>query len=298
MDEKILNTDTVILRTNFDLSFIGKVETTEIRSKKLGNFSLNIFAGCKFNIWYEFDEDMQPKEFDSKLVIYERENRSVKSNIKYNSKKIKKRTKLMIVQKLSAVNYLDYIKMKEPLAVNYISHAEVSYMSLFSFPTDNILLWDFKKGYFSFNLQQKGCKNVTTITNSDYFILKYLEQRIKTVEPHKKLTEQFDTFYILSNFNVIEILEFYKENYRQLIIFVQSRILATRIFKYLFHSKYFIQVKMVDFLFREYQVDENIHPIMRGDTTPGYIITALKIKPKNCNGNGEAVIHETSQVED
>jgi hypothetical protein len=281
MPKKITEDDFIIIDTNTNLQALGTVKTSTFTTKKLGKLPFRLFAGLDFGQWYELGT--------GKLVYFDfKEHENMYENdpsLKKNSvrKDIKKR-KLVRAKVLCPATLLEYYQLKDHSTINHIKHAELSYLSLFINPHEKILILDFKKGFFCYNVLYKNKdSDLTAITSSQYFILKYTDGNVKTVMPFEKTDVKYDTFFILGSCDVLSMLDFYQDNFHQVFIYIASRVYATQLFYFLFNSPLYVDVQMVDFFCREHQTNDNVHPIVRSNTGSGYVISASKVSLRLCN---------------
>ena len=150
-------------------------------------------------------------------------------------------------------------------------------MSLFVEMEEKNLVIDFRKGFFCYNmLYRDETSNVTALTSSEYFLLRFVGGGLKRASLYENLAEKYDKFFILGTCDVIQVLRFYKDNFYRVFIYFTSRVYATQVFYYLFDSKLYLDIQMVDFFCREYQVGDNVHPLVRCDTGTGCVISAVR----------------------
>lgn len=246
-----------------------------LATKKLGKMPFMLFVGLDFGQWYEFDAG-KLERFDSRE--HESAHEDNPSSKKNNARKDAKKRKLVRAKVMCPSTLLEYYQIRDHSVINHIKHAELSYLSLFINPSEKILVLDFKKGFFCYNVLYKSRdSDLTAITTSDYFVLEHMQSTVKKIAIFEKTDTRYDIFFVVENYNVLKILDFYQHNFYQVLIYFTSRVSATEVFYFLFNSPLYLDVQMVDFFCREYQANDNVHPIVRSNTGSGYIISAVRV---------------------
>lgn len=281
MTKTILNEESVILETNGStLRIIKKDESINLR--KNGKISFNTLIGKKFDTWYFYEDDQL---YENKLEINFK-NEEIKKNkceLSLKKEKIRKnnKKKLIKIKEINPINLLEFHIKKCKSEINFINVSVFCYLNLFLDPKENILVYESKKGLFLFNIFYKFTSpnlslNVYSLTENNHFLLSFQENNLKKLEIFTETEEYFDTFFILEECDFIKVLEFYKKRYFQVVLYLRFHTDALEVMNYL-KDNHHINIKMVDFFFREYQTNENIHPFIRQNDNSGFIISAYKV---------------------
>lgn len=278
MPKKIAENDFIIVELSTNLQAVGQVGVSVFSTKKLGQIHFGMFAGLCFDKWYEMAEN-RLVEFDEKEAYEGGGERDGHSARKMSDRKCKKRRKLMRARELCPPTLLEHYALRDHSAINYIGHSELSYMLLFAVQGESMLVLDTRKGFFAYSVFYKDRQaDLTAITTSDYFILRYVENNIKKVPLFATLEAFYHTFFILGSCDVLQVLEFYRNCFYHVFIYTASRVYATRIFCSLRADAAYQDVSMVDFFCREFQANENVHPLVRYNTGSGYVISAVRVQ--------------------
>lgn len=278
MPKKIAKYDFIIVELSINLQAVGQVGVSVFSSKKLGQICFGMFAGLCFDKWYEMTEN-RLVEFISEEAYVDDGNRDEHSVKKMRDRKCKRSRKLLRARELCPSSLLEHYALKDHSAINYIGHSELSYILLFVVQSEKMLVLDTRKGFFAYSVFYKNrLADLTAITSSDYFILRYVENNIKKAPLFVDLEAFYHTFFILGNCDAFKVLEFYRNSFYRVFIYTASRVYATKIFCSLRTDVAYQDVSMVDFFCREFQTNENVHPLVRCNTGSGYVISAVRVQ--------------------
>lgn len=278
MPQRISEGDFIVLETNKSLQACGTVGESVFVTKKVGVISFSLFKGLLFHRWYEIGEGGKLFEaiFDEEMHsnILEKD----PSTAKNEARKENKKRKLVKAKPLCPEALLEYYVLKNHSVIRYIGHPELSYMSLFIRNDEKTLVLDFKKGFFSYNVLYKNRDaDLTTITNSEYFLLRYVSGRPHKVAPFEHIDTKFDTFFVLDDCDVCKVLDFYRNNFCKAFVYFTSRSYAVEVFHALLEDPLYVDVNMRSFFCREYQTNENVHPLVRSNVGSGYVVSAVSV---------------------
>ncbi|KAL0265592.1 UNVERIFIED_CONTAM: hypothetical protein PYX00_011305 [Menopon gallinae] len=280
MPKKIAESDFIIVELGANLQAVGQVGVSVFSTKKLGEIRFALFTGLYFDKWYELVEN-QLAEFIAEAAYEGGGKGDEQSARKLCDKKCRKGRKLLRARELCPPVLLEYYALKDHSSINYVGHAELSYMLLFVEQGERLLVLDTKKGFFSYSVFYKNSHaDLTAITTSDYYVLRYTENSIKKVSLFERLSVFYHTFFILGNCDVLKVLEFYQDNFYQVFVYTASRLCATKIFCSLRSDAMYLDVRMVDFFCREFQTNENVHPLVRCNTGSGYVVSAVRVQTR------------------
>ncbi|TBT97802.1 hypothetical protein CWI37_2065p0010 [Hamiltosporidium tvaerminnensis] len=252
------------------------------------------------------NSDTEVNELDVQLEP----NKRVKSTFtvaKYELKKKDKKSRQFIIYKVEPSTLLEFLRNKSALKIHYFTHPELAYISMFGSPYTKTLLFDdcqdlitytFIYKYGNYNIEcikssKKKIEKTTTPDENNSKItkiekkhenivertIKYTNSTIKTFDLYTDILNKYSLVIICSRQDIIKILQFYDKNItNNLIIRTNLKEYGNEIFDYLLKSNIYINIKMSEFLFREYQT-QHVHPLFRGNFS-GFVLTATKINKK------------------
>ncbi|KAM0675981.1 hypothetical protein GVAV_000760 [Gurleya vavrai] len=150
----------------------------------------------------------------------------------------------------------------------------LSYLQLYQ--SKNCLVFDNIKGILIYTLLYKSKKiNLYRKDESQYFdVLKYTSNC--DIKYFSEGNELFDTVFVAGKFD--NFLEKFKKNIGNIVLFYfYLREEAFCVFEELLKDEDFIDVSIMDFFKREWQILENVRPMMNCDMRSGFIVRATRI---------------------
>lgn len=244
----ISENETIILKTRIGLQSKGPVKNYIFKTKKMGEIDFSLFLNKEYYVWYELIDDV--------LVVYEetvdqtdKSEKHEKTAAKYNLKKINKKRKLLMALPIMPLTLFEFYEHKCSSKLDFMRLPEYSYILINIQAGEKVFLIDSKKKMIKYGLEYKGGVELVDGMNC------------------------FDNIVIIGGDNVIDIIESKYKLCDKFIIYVRSILTATNLFCYFLQNKNFIDVNMVDFFKREFQTNENVHPMVRGNIESGFVIT-------------------------
>ncbi|KAF7677988.1 hypothetical protein TCON_2626 [Astathelohania contejeani] len=279
----ILEGDFVIIKTKSGQSTITQISHTEefIASKYKLKIPLISLIGLQYNTWYTISNNLSITKEEQAIEETDGwENKNIHTQRKYKLKKINKSLKSIYIEALSPYTLLTHYRLKWPRKLCWLGLSELAFISGMLESGRTILLLDDVKNVFLYTILYKMCGDVdlTVIKKRhDNNRTGYLKGKYAQIVIGDTVDRFFDLGFFLGGCG-LEHIKLYDKCVDKIVVYCWLREHANEIYKYLILNDKFKEVQMVSFMNREYQIEENIHPIVRGDLGSGYIITGLRIK--------------------
>ncbi|KAM0685668.1 hypothetical protein COBT_003118 [Conglomerata obtusa] len=199
--------------------------------------------------------------------------KNAKTLSKYAKKKDAKNTKLFRLKKITPFLLLEIYQAKCNKSINYMTLSCLSYLQLYVSP--NTLVFDDIKGLLLYSLLYRT-KSITAYKkeHSKFDILKYAPEK-EIFYLSENCEENFDTVFIAGKIYNSFMWKKFVGNLVLIYVFVREE--AIIIFDSLMKDPDFIDVSLIDFFEREWQVYENVRPLMNYNLRGGYIIKATRV---------------------